>query len=112
MNRSFVSVILGGFGADNSADDKKEKKNVLQHLKKSGKEVVSITENQMHSFAGNMLELQGKSGSVLVMSKQANESLTNEQLIKLEKHAAILVVDLKIYLSHLLHMPLMKYQNY
>ena len=26
MNRSFVSVILGGFGADNSDDDKKEKK--------------------------------------------------------------------------------------
>jgi NAD(P) transhydrogenase subunit beta len=26
MNRSFVSVILGGFGADNSADAKKEKK--------------------------------------------------------------------------------------
>ena len=26
MNRSFVSVILGGFGADNSIDDKKEKK--------------------------------------------------------------------------------------
>ena len=25
MNRSFVSVILGGFGADNSVDDKKEK---------------------------------------------------------------------------------------
>ena len=80
---------------EGAIDDKKEKKNVLQHLKKSGKEVVSITENQMHSFAGNMLELQGKSGSVLVMSKQANESLTNEQLIKLEKHAAILVVDLK-----------------
>jgi H+-translocating NAD(P) transhydrogenase subunit beta len=26
MNRSFVSVILGGFGADNSSDDAKEKK--------------------------------------------------------------------------------------
>jgi NAD(P) transhydrogenase subunit beta len=26
MNRSFVSVILGGFGADNSTDDKNEKK--------------------------------------------------------------------------------------
>ena len=26
MNRSFVSVILGGFGADNSSDDSKEKK--------------------------------------------------------------------------------------
>ena len=26
MNRSFVSVILGGFGADNSSDDTKRKK--------------------------------------------------------------------------------------
>ncbi len=26
MNRSFISVILGGFGADNSADDKKDSK--------------------------------------------------------------------------------------
>ena len=25
MNRSFASVILGGFGADNSADDKRKK---------------------------------------------------------------------------------------
>jgi len=76
-------------------DDKKEKKNVVQHLKKSGKEVVAITEVQMHSFAGNMLELQGESGAVLVMSKQANEILTTEQLFKLEKHATILVADLK-----------------
>jgi len=76
-------------------DDKKEKKNVLQHLKKSGKEVIAITETQMNCFAGNMLELQGESGAVLVMSKQANESLTKEQLFKLEKHAAVLAVDLK-----------------
>lgn len=75
--------------------DKKEKKNVLQHLKKSGKEVIIITENQMHSFAGNMLELQGDSGAILVMSKQANESLTDDQLFKLKKHAAVLVVDIK-----------------
>ena len=26
MNRSFASVILGGFGADNSGEDSKEKK--------------------------------------------------------------------------------------
>lgn len=76
-------------------DDKKEKKNVVQHLKKSGKEVIAITESQMNSFAGNMLELQGESGAILVMSKQANESLTKEQLFKLEKHAEILAVDLK-----------------
>jgi len=76
-------------------DDKKEKKNVVQHLKKSGKEVITITESQMSSFAGNMLELQGDSGTVLVMSTQANESLTNEQLVKLKRHGSILSVNLK-----------------
>ena len=35
MNRSFVSVILGGFGADNSTENKKEKKD--QKPVKSGK---------------------------------------------------------------------------
>jgi len=75
-------------------EDKKEKKNVVQHLKKSGKEVIAISEAQMQSFAGNMLELQGESGAVLVMSEQANKSLTKEQLFKLEKHATILAVNL------------------
>ena len=38
-----------------SIDDKKERKNVLDHLKNDGKEIISITEKQMHHFAGNML---------------------------------------------------------
>jgi len=41
-------------------DDKKERKNVLKHLKESGKEVIKITEDQVVHFAGNMLQLQGK----------------------------------------------------
>ena len=41
-------------------DDKKERKNVVKHLKQDGKEIISITEAQMHQFAGNMLQLRGK----------------------------------------------------
>ena len=42
-------------------DDKKERKNVVQHLKDSGKEIIAISEEQLQHFAGNMLELTGDS---------------------------------------------------
>lgn len=76
-------------------DDKKEKKNLLNHLKRSGKEVIAISEKQMHSFAGNMLELKGRDNLLLVMSEQARESLTKEQVVKLEKYCYLLAVNLK-----------------
>lgn len=75
-------------------DDKKEKKNVLQHLKQTQKEVVAISEEQMHSFAGNMLELQGSEKHILVMSDQAYKSLETIQLVKLEKYCYLLTVNI------------------
>ena len=42
-----------------SIDDKKERKNVLKHLKEDGKQVIDITEEQVNNFAGNMLQVQG-----------------------------------------------------
>ena len=74
--------------------DKKEKKNVIRHLKETGKEIVTISEDQMHNFAGNMLELQGEKGPVLVMSEQAKNSLNEEQFVKLEKYCYLLAVNL------------------
>ena len=41
-------------------DDKKERKNVVKHLRESGKEVIDITEQQVNAFAGNMLQVIGK----------------------------------------------------
>lgn len=74
-----------------SIDDKKEKKNVLNHLKKDGKEIISITEEQMHHFAGNMLQVADKDENrYLVMSSAAFKSLTKEQIKKLEKYNPIL----------------------
>ncbi len=72
-------------------DDKKERKMVLDNLKESGKEIILITESQVNSFAGNMLELRGANGKrYLVMSSAAYQSLTAKQIEQLEKHATIL----------------------
>lgn len=77
-----------------SIDDAKEKKNVLHHLKIDGKEVIAITESQMHHFAGNMLQVQGKEKKYLVMSTAAHESLTKSQIATIEKYSEILSSDL------------------
>jgi len=75
-------------------DDAKEKKNVVQHLKTDGKEIIAITEGQMHHFAGNMLQVQGRDKKYLVMSAAAHNSLTNQQIAAIEKHCEILSSDL------------------
>jgi len=72
-------------------DDKKERKSVVAQLTNSGKEIIEITEEQMHCFAGNMLQVKGKNDQpFLVMSSAAYHSLTREQVNRIEKHCPIL----------------------
>jgi hypothetical protein len=74
-----------------SIDDKKERKMVLDNLKKDNKEIILITEAQVDNFAGNMLEVRGiEDKRYLVMSTAAHLSLTPKQVAALEKHAEIL----------------------
>jgi len=77
-----------------SIDDKKEKKNVVETIKNSGKEIISISEKQMHSFAGNMLQVKGNKGNILVMSESAYKSLSSEQIQSIEKYCPIVSVDI------------------
>ena len=71
-------------------DDKKERKNVVDHLKQDGKEIISITEEQMHHFAGNMLQVAGASDErYLIMSSAAYNSLRPDQISVLEKYNPI-----------------------
>ena len=50
-----------------------------------------ITEAQVNSFAGNMLEVRGANDKkYLVMSAVAHQCLTLTQIEQLEKHAEIL----------------------
>lgn len=75
-------------------DDSKERKNVIQHLKESGKEIISITEKQVGQFAGNMLQVKGENNQTfLVMSKKAFQSLSHQQKNQLEKHGEIIYSD-------------------
>lgn len=72
-------------------DDKKERRNVLKHLKEDGKEVIAITEDQVNAFAGNMMQVHNAAGvRLLVMSDQAYQSLNADQIKKLEKYNEIL----------------------
>ncbi|MCT4630253.1 citrulline utilization hydrolase CtlX [Winogradskyella sp.] len=77
-------------------DDKKERKHVIKQLKEDGKEVISISEAQMHQFAGNMLQLRGHNNQrYLVMSAAAHKSLSQEQIDKIEKYCPILSSSLE-----------------
>jgi len=79
-----------------SIDDKKERKNVVKHLKQDGKEIIEISEAQMHQFAGNMLQVRGHLDQrYLIMSKAAHDSLTEKQISAIEKYCPILSSSLE-----------------
>lgn len=85
MAENFAIICL------DTIDDKKERKTVVAHLKKDAKEVISITEEQMHSFAGNMLQVIGANDKrYMVMSSAAYHSLRDDQIKGIEKHCEIL----------------------
>ncbi|MDP2069586.1 MAG: arginine deiminase-related protein [Lutibacter sp.] len=78
-----------------SIDDKKERKEVIKHLKEDRKEIIAISEEQVNNFAGNMLQVSGKNEErFIVMSNSAYESLTKQQLNQIEKHGKILYSSL------------------
>ena len=75
--------------------DKSERKNLLHHLKEDKKEIISITPEQMCQYAGNMLQVQGKDSTYLVMSDTAYNALTPQQIQTIEKYTQILHSNLE-----------------
>ncbi len=76
-------------------DDKKERKNFINHVLMSDKQIVKITEEQVEHFAGNMLQVLGSDKKpITVMSQDAFDCLTDYQLDILSKEATILSSDL------------------
>jgi len=74
-----------------SIDDKKERKNVLKHLKEDGKKIIEISEDQVNHFAGNMLQVRGTDDELfLVMSQAARNSLNQSQLSQIRNHCKII----------------------
>ncbi len=68
---------------------------VLESLKSTEKEVIAISFDQMNRFAGNMLEVRNDKGETLiVMSKNAFDTLTPEQRSTLEKYGKLIHADI------------------
>lgn len=78
-------------------DDESEREKVIRSLNRNEKEIIFITEEQLANFAGNMLQVQTKDDDrILVMSRTAYDSLSNEQVERLKKHTDVMVVDIPI----------------
>ena len=77
-------------------DDPQERRNVVRHLRSDGKEIIAISEAQMHRYAGNMLQVEGAGGQrYLVMSQSAHKTLRPDQITAIERHCRILSSDLE-----------------
>ena len=75
---------------DEAIPREEQRQAVLQRLRDTGHQVVSLTYDQLDAFAGNMLELRAADGErVLAMSERAKTSLSAEQLVQLEENARI-----------------------
>ena len=67
-----------------SIQDPAERNRVTEAILDSGKEIIPISPDQMNQFAGNMLQLENKSGEkILVMSSAAWQTLHSDQKAKL-----------------------------
>ena len=78
-----------------SIDDRKQRKNVSEFINESGKKLIEISEKQVESFAGNMLEVINDNGeSILVMSSSAEDSLNENQKNIIMKYSKIISSDI------------------
>ncbi len=75
-------------------DNKTERKQVIQALKQTNKEIITLTENQITNFSGNTLQLFAKGKEYIVMSDAALKSLSTKQINTIEKYATIISVSI------------------
>jgi len=68
---------------------------VLQRLRETGHDVMSLNYDQLDSFAGNMLELRSNKGErVLAMSRAAFESLDDAQRERIARNGKTIVANI------------------
>lgn len=67
---------------------------ILAQLRKDGHDTIELTPEQIENFAGNLLELDTPTGSLIVGSDRAWSAFRPEQIRRLEAYARILSVPL------------------
>ncbi|OFY90301.1 MAG: amidinotransferase [Bacteroidetes bacterium RIFCSPLOWO2_12_FULL_31_6] len=76
-----------------SITDKEERAHVINELQTTQHEIIDISTEQVHHFAGNMLTLNSPKGKIVVLSQHAYDSLSKNQIQKLKKHGDLLPID-------------------
>lgn len=75
--------------------DQVEKEKLVEQFNATQKEIITISFDQMNHFCGNMLQIKNKDGRhFLVMSTQAYQHLTPEQVNRLESYQPIIHSDI------------------
>jgi hypothetical protein len=89
MGDQFVVICL------DSIPNEKEKQMLLDSFEQKNKEVITISQNQLNHFAGNMLQVFDMNEKPhLIMSEQAYTSLQPPQVKSLEKYNPILPISI------------------
>lgn len=89
LGETFVVICL------DTVKNSNEREALLQKFEETNKEVIEISLSQMMSFAGNMLQVENRSGEpILVMSEQAYKSLETTQVRRLNQHTNLLYAPL------------------
>ncbi len=70
-----------------------QRQQILAQLAASGREIIEISAAQMAEFAGNLLQLAGRHGPVIVLSARAMQALAPDQLDRLAAQGTLLPVD-------------------
>lgn len=74
-----------------SIDDPGQRSTVESSLTATGKEIIPLTEEQIHQFAGNMLQVQNhRNEKFVVMSEVAFQSLDQDQKNRLLAHGQLI----------------------
>lgn len=75
-----------------SIKDLKQRQTIIQHFEQFNKAIITISEAQMHQFAGNMLQVKNSlNEQFLVLSASAFASLSAKQIQQLETYNKLLV---------------------
>jgi hypothetical protein len=74
--------------------DIEERYRILSRLEKSNREVIELSLGQLHSFAGNLIELKAKTGNVIVLSERAATSLNDSQREALGRHGTLVTANI------------------
>jgi hypothetical protein len=82
--------VMAGF---DMITDSKRRKEIIKRFELAGKTIIPLTEQQINSFCGNAIELQGASGRILALSAKAYNALTSKQIQLLQLSVKCVPLD-------------------